>query len=121
MDFDGAVKAHSNWMLRLFNYCKGTSQEKLDPRTIEKDNVCDLGKWLHGEGGKFAADPEFPGLMKAHAAFHKSAASVVVLVDRGQRSEAEKLLTAGDSEYRQLSTQVVGLLKKLERKYAVAK
>ena len=71
MDFDGAIRAHSNWMLRLFGYCKGTSREKLNPETIQKDNVCDLGQWLHGEGQKFAADPEFSGLLQAHAAFHE--------------------------------------------------
>jgi len=117
MDFDGAIRAHSNWMLRLFGYCKGTSREKLNPETIQKDNVCDLGQWLHGEGQKFAADPEFSGLLQAHAAFHEVAASVVRLVDTGQRPDAERLLTAGDSAYCQRSTQVVGLLKKFQRKY----
>ncbi|HUI82267.1 MAG TPA: CZB domain-containing protein [Bryobacteraceae bacterium] len=121
MDFDSAIKAHANWMLRLFGYCKGTSQEKLDAGTIQKDNVCDLGKWLHGDGRKFAADPEFKTLVETHAAFHKSAASVVVLVDRGQRPEAEKLLSSADSEYMRRSTQVVGLLKKFQRRYAAVK
>lgn len=118
MDFESAVTAHTNWMLRLFGYCKGTSNERLDPQTIQKDNVCDLGKWLHGDGRKFADDPEFPQLLKEHAAFHKSAASVVVLVDRGQRSAAEQILRSAESDYCRLSLQVVGLLKKFQQKYA---
>jgi len=120
MDFDSAVKAHTNWMLRLFGYARGTSREQLDPQTIEKDNVCELGQWLHGEGRKYAVEPDFQELVKAHAAFHKSAASLVVLVDQGKRSKAEQLLMAVDSDYRQRSFQVIGLLKKLQRKYATA-
>ena len=120
MDFDSAVKAHTNWMLRLFGYARGTSQEKLDAQSIEKDNVCDLGKWLRGEGRKYAAEPEFSELVTAHAAFHKSAASIVVLVDQGKRSKAEQLLMAVDSDYRQRSFEVIGLLRKLQRKYTAA-
>lgn len=121
MDFDGAVKAHSNWMLRLFGYAKGSSKEKLDPKTIAKDNVCDLGKWLYGDGQKYAGEPEFSELIKAHAAFHKSAASVVELVDQGKRAAAQQILMSSDSDYCQGSSKVIGLLRKMERKCAGVK
>ncbi len=121
MDFDGAIRAHTNWMLRLFGYAKGSSKEKLNPHVIEQDNVCDLGKWLHSEGQKLASEPEYLQLVKAHAAFHKAAGALVDMVDQGKRSAAELLLMAADSDYRQRSFQVVGLLKKLQKKYDAAR
>lgn len=116
MDFDAAVKAHSNWLLRLFGYAKGTSKEKLDPKTIAKDNVCDLGKWLYGDGQRYAGEPEFPELIKTHAAFHRSAAFVVELVDQRKGAEAQQILSSKDSDYCQGSFKVIGLLRKLEKK-----
>lgn len=118
MDFDGAVKAHSNWMLRLFCYAKGTSKEKLDPKTIAKDNVCDLGKWLYGDGRKYAGEPEFAELIATHAAFHKSAASVVELVDQGKSAAAQQILMSRDSDYYQGSSKVILLLRRIEKKCA---
>jgi hypothetical protein len=120
MDFDGAIKAHTSWMIRLFSYSRGTSKETLDFLTIQKDNLCDLGKWLHGEGRKYATHPEFGELVRAHASFHRSAASILELIDQGKNTKAEQLLTAIDSDYRQQSFEVIGLLKKLQRMHGAA-
>ena len=117
MDFDAAIKAHANWRLRLFGYCTGKSREKLDVRSIEKDNVCDLGKWLHGEGKRYQSDAIFPKLIAAHAAFHQSAASVAALVDQGQRSAAQEMLESPASEFGKRSVEVVGYLSQLKRLY----
>jgi len=121
MDFEGAIKAHSTWMLRLYSYAEGTSREKLDAQMIAKDNLCELGKWIQGEGLRYGREPEFQELVKAHAAFHKSAAAIVDLVDQGRRASAEKVLKSADSDYRQRSFQVTGLLRKLQNKHVPAK
>jgi len=116
MDFDRAIQAHTNWKLRLFNYCKGSSQDKIDVRTVEKDNVCELGEWLHAERRKHAGGTGFEKLIEAHAAFHRSAAAVAALIERGQAPEAEKLLRSPDSEFNKRSLQVVGCLMSLRAK-----
>jgi hypothetical protein len=115
MDFTGAIRAHADWKLRLLSYCQGAL--KLDLRTLEKDNVCELGKWLHGEARKYGADPMLRELTDAHAAFHRCAASVAALVERGQATAAEASLHAKDSDFNRLSRKVVGFLMKMREKY----
>ena len=118
MDFSSAIQAHANWRLRLFGYCKGVSKEQLDVRAIEKDNVCELGKWLYGEGKRFRSESVFPKLVEAHAAFHKAAAAIAELVHRGQQATAQQRLEASDSEFVVRSREVVKYLVSLRDKSA---
>jgi hypothetical protein len=117
MDFSGAIQAHANWKLRLLSYCQGVLREKLDLRMLERDNVCELGKWLHGEARKYSADPMLRELTDAHAAFHRCAASMAALVERGQAGTAEAFLNSKDSDFCRLSIKVVGFLMKMREKY----
>jgi methyl-accepting chemotaxis protein len=110
MDFDSAIQAHTNWKLRLFSACKGSSKEKIDARTVEKDNVCELGKWLHGDAQKNVGSPALETLLQAHAAFHRTAAGLAVMIERGPNSAAETALNSPGSEFNKLSRQVVGQL-----------
>ncbi|HUI57838.1 MAG TPA: CZB domain-containing protein [Bryobacteraceae bacterium] len=116
MDFDSAIQAHTNWKLRLYNYCKGNSQDKIDVRTVQKDDICELGKWIHGEYRKHAGDPDFERLIEAHAAFHRSAAAAAALVELGLAPEAERVLRSPHSELSRRSLQVVGCLMSLKAK-----
>ena len=109
MDFD-AIQAHTNWKLRLFRYCRGSLSEDFDLRSLQKDNVCSLGQWLYGEGGKYAADPHFKTLLAMHAALHRCVPPVDELVESGQSSAAEALLNSRESEFNRLSIRMVGLL-----------
>jgi methyl-accepting chemotaxis protein len=113
MDFGSAIQAHTNWKLRLLSYCRGTMGEKLDVYALQKDNVCPLGQWLHNEAKTLVSGPMLAELVRAHAAFHRCAASVARMVEAGQQAAAEKLLTSRDSEFGKLSMHVVGLLMKL--------
>jgi hypothetical protein len=115
MDIDGAIQAHTNWKLRLFGACKGSSKEKIEAQTVEKDNVCELGKWLHGDAQRLGDDAVLKTLLEAHAAFHRTAAALARLIERGQNAAAEKALTAPDSEFNKLSIQVVGKLAQLRQ------
>lgn len=120
MDFNSAIQAHTNWKLRLLSYCRGTLGEKLDVFALRQDNVCALGQWLHGEAKTLMAGPTLAELVRAHAAFHRCAASVATMIESGQQSAADKLLTAPDSEFSKLSIQVVGPLMKLRDKHSAA-
>ncbi|HUB79387.1 MAG TPA: CZB domain-containing protein [Bryobacteraceae bacterium] len=114
MDIASATKAHNDWKLRLLNYSRGTAGEKLDLQALGKDNLCMLGRWLHGEGLKHKSDGRFQKLTEIHAAFHASAASIGELVARGQSAAAEAQLNSVGSEFNRLSFRLLAFLRDLE-------
>jgi methyl-accepting chemotaxis protein len=117
MNFSDAIRAHANWRLRLSTYCQGNLKETFSVQVIAKDNACDLGKWLYGEGSKYASDPKFGELISTHAAFHRSAAEITAMVQSSRQKDAEKLLNSNESQYAKLSVQVVGMLMKFRTHY----
>ena len=118
MNFSAAIKAHANWRLRLSTYCQGNSKETaVNIQTLGQDNACDLGKWLYGEGQRYVSDPRFRELINVHAAFHRAAAEIAAMVQRGRQKEAEVLLNSNDSQYTKTSIQVVGILMKFRTQY----
>ena len=116
MDFDSAIQAHTNWKLRLFSYSRGMTAEKINVQPLLKDNVCALGQWLYGDGRKYAADRKFKQLLALHADFHRSAASIGNLIDRGQMAAATALLSSQESEFNRLSIRVVAFLMDLRNR-----
>jgi hypothetical protein len=108
-----AVQAHVKWKLRLQEYLNGTSQEKLDPMVICRDDQCVLGKWIHGPALKhFHDDETFHQLRSDHAQFHFIAANVVKHVQANERPAAEALMTG---QYRIASGKVVSALTELNQ------
>lgn len=115
MDINAAIQAHSTWKLRLNRFADGGSQESLDENTIGKDNVCDLGKWLHGEGKKtLASHPSYNDLIKEHAEFHRQASNIVKLCKSAQTAKAKQILADPNSDYNKATIKVVGILMKLK-------
>ena len=113
MDLDDAVRAHAAWKQKLAAYLQ-KPDKSINPSTLEKDNQCDLGKWLYAEGARYASSPGFPELKKEHAGFHRSAADVVRRADRGERV-TEELGLGGKSEYSRCSSAVVQAIIKLKQ------
>jgi hypothetical protein len=48
MNSNEAITKHVQWTYRFRNAAH--AKEQVDAAAIAKDNNCDLGKWLHGEG-----------------------------------------------------------------------
>jgi hypothetical protein len=92
MNFDDAIAAHIKWKVRLTQFIDGTSTEKLQSATICKDNLCDLGKWIYGDGAKFKSLANYQDLVKKHANFHICAADVVKKVESGDKPGAKSSL-----------------------------
>lgn len=92
MNFDDAVAAHIKWKVRLNQFIDGTSTEQLKSETICKDNLCDLGKWIYGDGAKFNKLTHYKDLVGKHANFHRCAADVVRKVEGNDRAGARSLL-----------------------------
>lgn len=113
LDIDTAIAAHENWSARLNAVIKGTSTEQLQPDVVCLDDRCDLGKWLHGPGrARLGQYPAFSVLVARHKHFHMEASAVLSLAQSGDQPRAEQKLQSG---YRHASTQVVLLLKELQR------
>jgi hypothetical protein len=112
MDFNEAVKAHSQWKFKLARYISNPDGS-LKVSGIEPDNKCELGTWVHASGVKYAAHPEFQELKAEHAKFHKCAASIVSRADKGEKLEDE-LNLGGTSEYSVQSAAVIKLIMKMK-------
>jgi hypothetical protein len=109
---DKAITAHSAWKMRLRDAINGKQQ--VDPLAVGKDNLCDLGKWIHGEGCTHNARLEFQTLRTRHAEFHVCAGKIAQMVKDGKKVDAEKALDGPD--FAGASTRVVaaiGALKKI--------
>ena len=117
MNLDDASKAHLEWKLKFRGAI--SKQEQLDASTISKDNCCELGKWLHGEGkskfGKLASHSE---CTQKHAAFHVEAGKVATAINAKKYTEAEAMLGAGTS-FAQASSGVGVAILQLKKEAAL--
>lgn len=110
MDFQEAISAHQKWKVRLRMVIDGKSTEKLDPDVVCKDDQCDLGKWIHGEGGRtIGSKPEFGEVKTTHANFHQVAGRVLKKALSGDQAGASSLL---DGEFFDSSSRVVQAISK---------
>jgi len=115
-DFTAWIDAHRNWRIRLKDYVGGSSNEKLDASTIEKDNVCQLGKWIYEARPNMRQEAEFQELVTLHAEFHKTAASVVRASDAGKKAEAAKMIDTA-SEFQRISNKVIAAIQKVAARH----
>ena len=114
-DFDAMILAHQNWKkkLRLATNDLGEAA-KLDPRTIARDDRCDLGKWIHGPGQACCGTmPEFGRLKSRHADFHHCAAEVADKAKAGDLAQAKHIL---HEQFMALSEETVGLIKQVRQR-----
>ena len=92
MNFDTEIAAHINWKIRLNAFLKGLSTEVFASDKVCQDNLCELGKWIHGEGKALENFPAYAELRKQHARFHVCAAEVVKAFETGNKVVASSLL-----------------------------
>ena len=112
MNFDDAIAAHIKWKVRLNQFIDGTSTEKLDSNVVCKDNMCDLGKWIYGEGAKYKAEVSHRTLVERHANFHRCAADVVKKVEAGDPTSARSMLAGA---FAVASKDTIGAIMQLKK------
>ena len=116
IDLDAAVEKHAEWKIKLRRAI--SNQEQLDTPSISKDNCCQLGQWLYGDGkSKFGHDREFHSLTDLHRAFHVEAGKVAELINAGRYSEAEQALL-NDKSYSNASDAVRNAIYALKKRVA---
>jgi hypothetical protein len=113
MDLSNAILAHQQWKSRLNQFLGGALQEKLDPLTVGKDDQCELGQWIHGEGRRqFLSVPEFQELQERHARFHKKAGEIVRMANQGNVKGAREVF---DREFPEDSKEIAVSIQRMKR------
>lgn len=102
-----AVAAHGMWKARLLKAIEtGASDFAADK--VEKDDLCDFGKWLYGADTRsLQHTPSYAKVRDLHAAFHREAAKVLAMALSGRRKDAEKAMQGA---YQQGSIDLVRAL-----------
>ncbi|PTN49562.1 chemotaxis protein, partial [Achromobacter xylosoxidans] len=102
MNLDESIQKHAEWKLKFRSAI--SRKEQMDAETIGKDNCCQLGVWLYGEGKlKYSAKPEFGAIIQRHKAFHAEAGKIARLINSNQYALAEKEMGTG-TPYSQASS-----------------
>lgn len=75
-------------------------ESTLSPRTVERDDCCDFGRWLYGPtiGGTTRNSIPYKVVRRLHAEFHMCAADVLAKAISGERDAAAALLDGAFAE-----------------------
>jgi methyl-accepting chemotaxis protein len=104
---DEAIDAHVLWKVRLVVAVNGGRVP--EPQRACSDWQCELGQWLHGDGGATHAGlPGFGAALEAHRLFHLSIGRVLELLEARDTAGAQREMMAG--RFAELSAQVVSAL-----------
>ncbi len=103
-----AVTAHGRWRFKLRAAANGGTP--IDPATASRDDVCDVGKWLHGTGAQLYSNLlEYQDVLEAHATFHIVAGNCAATIrTSGPRSLAT--IFEAQSEFSRASAQLIDSL-----------
>ena len=112
MDFEQGVSEHLAWKDRLFEFL-ARPDGRLNPSEVASDQNCNLGKWIYGEGSKYAEHPEFATLRSEHAHFHKVVANIVSGARLGLSVRHEAALER-ETEFGKTSAKVISALMALK-------
>ncbi len=117
MDLDNAISVHVQWKSKLTAFI-ARPDNSLNADSVAKDNQCELGKWLYGEGRAHSKLPEFVKVVSDHQRFHKAAGEVIRKAQSGE-SVTEDVALGAKSEYSASSNAVVGSLLSMKKKLCV--
>jgi hypothetical protein len=112
LNFEQAIDAHSNWKWKLSNYIQAPDHS-INSATLAKDNLCELGKWIAENAGKYKSD-DFNVLRSEHTEFHRLAADVVRRADAGE-CVSQEVAVEKKSPYGRCSMNVVLAIKRIQR------
>ena len=103
-----ALLAHAEWKRRLRDaVVRGHCEQAADD--VGRDDLCDLGRWLHSLPIETRVDPNFEEIVELHARFHREAAVVVQFLEQGRTDDARDAMDS-DSPFSQVSEEMVGVL-----------
>ncbi|WP_316411793.1 CZB domain-containing protein [Mesoterricola silvestris] len=112
MILEEAVAAHTRWKVRLGQFLNGGSDPGINPATAHRDNLCELGCWLHGQGAiDYGGGSDFERLKVYHREFHEEVGRVVRTYAEDPAQAMEML---DGPRFRALSVAVVTAILKVK-------
>jgi aerotaxis receptor len=91
---ESAIEAHLQWKAKLRNAVR--RKEHLDAEAICRDDRCELGRWIHGDGkARWRHVPAFTELLARHASFHQEVGKIARQVNAGQLDAAMAAMNGG--------------------------
>ena len=113
LNFDGVLQAHLAWKQKLRDFMAGKG-DALNPAVVERDDKCELGCWIHGDGRVLERNATFGKLRDAHARFHTSAANIVRFHLAGDTRSA---VTALGGDFSKFTNETVRALRQLREEH----
>ena len=108
MNLDDAIRAHSDWKIKLVTYFR-KPDGSIDPKTLGRDDACVLGQWINKEAPGRTSDQKFLELKREHTSFHVQAAELVKRANADEDVVADMVL-GSTSSYAKVSKRVIQLL-----------
>lgn len=94
LKLDNAILAHHVWKNKLRAAIASKSQ--LDAATFARDDCCEIGQWLYGEGSALhGSKPQFTVLIEKHKAFHIEAGKIAVQINAANFAQASRMTESG--------------------------
>ncbi|MEW6164290.1 MAG: CZB domain-containing protein [Pseudomonadota bacterium] len=109
------MSCHIVWKRRVLRALEGQSGEYLDRAIIGRDDLCQLGKWIYGEGLRYGQTDEYRTVKTVHAELHVLVAEAIGEMDGGDRPAALKIMAGPvEAASRGIIHALAGLRTKLE-------
>jgi CBS domain-containing protein len=105
--FNDAIETHTQWKVTLKRHIEEGNIQ--DIKKIGDCHVCELGRWIYGDGVRYNYLPSFESMCTAHEHFHRVAAEVVYHSNANDKAKARTLL-AGDGAFSQSSSKLIKAL-----------
>ena len=93
MQYWSPFRAHAEWMAGLREFIYGNGH--MEPEHVSRDDKCEIGAWLYGDGKRYRHLREYEDAREVHAELHRHAGDVVILVRAGHRTEAGANIAPG--------------------------
>jgi chemoreceptor zinc-binding protein len=117
MDLAGAIQKHTEWKLKFRSAIE--NHETMDVATIARDDRCELGKWLRGDGKlRFGSLQSHAACVARHAAFHAEAGKIAQAINAKRYAAAEAMLD-GNMSYAAASSDVGVAILRLKKEAAL--
>ena len=107
------ISAHAQWKMKF--RAAINRKEQLNSHDISRDDLCELGKWIHSSGtARYSHNGAFTQLVGEHKQFHRCAGEVAQTINQRNYDHAAKMIGT-TSKFSDASNQVIATLGHMNR------
>jgi methyl-accepting chemotaxis protein len=110
LDLSDVIVDHTRWKIRLLRLVEG-GDESFAASALAVAH-CVFGRWLEGDGARFASRVSYREAIRAHSDFHHCAEEVVEHARRGDKQGAQTAMGGHFAEASSAFTLAVAKLKR---------